>query len=186
MPKPGMWEMWILLSDQSSYSLKSWGKSLLLFFSPFVLYHLALDIDAVMRNAWQSGQIKSLAFWPKDHESEPQGTRKYWGDCGEWGINWCRNSWTHMHDLTLNNISKLLRTDILASQHICMGLCPGSDGPLAGTHMGQIQIAMPKLWKMNQQNHSPQKPGQNLRLEPNQSAKTKINILFMIETRPRV
>lgn len=72
-----------------------------------------------------------------------------------------------------------------------MGYAQVPDWPLTGTHMGK-KITVPSLLKMNQQNHSPQKAGQNLRPEPNQvnyllkQTYKKINILLMIETRRRV
>lgn len=71
------------------------------------------------------------------------------------------------------------------------GLCPGSRLAI-GWHTYGKKITVPSLLKMKQQNHSPQKAGQNLRPEPNQvkyllkQTDKKINILLMIETRPRV
>jgi len=76
-------------------------------------------------------------------KSELQGTRKSWGDSGELGMRWCRNSWAHIYDLILNNISKVLRTDLLASQSICMGCAQVQIGHWLA-HTGQILISVPE------------------------------------------
>lgn len=72
-----------------------------------------------------------------------------------------------MHGSDSKQYSKGLENGAGARQPIGMGYIHVPDWPLAGTHTRQIQIAVPSLLKMTQQNHSPQKAGQNLRPKPN-------------------
>lgn len=72
-----------------------------------------------------------------------------------------------MHGSDSKQYSKGFENGAGARQPIGTGYIQVPDLPLAGTHTGQIQIAVPSLLKMNQQNPSPQKAGQNLRPKPN-------------------
>lgn len=135
-----LWGMW-LLPDQRSCGLKSWGKSLFAYFSPFVLYHRALGADAITGNARQSGQTKGLAFWPEHHESETWRTGKH-QEVRESLESWNKMvyellgsppSYTCM-DLTLSNFIKGYENQTIGETTHCMGYAQVPHWPLADTH----------------------------------------------------
>lgn len=55
-----------------------------------------------------------------------------------------------MHGSDSKQYSKGFENELGARQPICMGYVQVPDWPLAGTYMGQIQIAVARTSKMNQ------------------------------------